>query len=103
MTIYDGTKDSNEGTEMINDMANAISCGIRFLQNVQEIMDVFIDENGPSMILKYSVYKDNYIKARSRGAKIRFVTEITKDNIHHCKELKRLLMNSDILMVSKDQ
>ncbi len=75
MSIYDGTKDRNERTEIIYDMENTISCGIRFLQNVQEIMDVFIDENGPSMIIKYSVYKDNYIKARSRGAKIRFVTD----------------------------
>ncbi len=74
MAIYDGTKDRNERTKMIYDMENAISCGIRFLQNVQEIMDVFIDENGPSMIIKYSVYKDNYIQARSRGVKIRFVT-----------------------------
>ena len=28
-----------------------------------------------AMIIKYDFYKDNYIKARSRGAKIRFVTE----------------------------
>ncbi len=69
---------------MIYDMDTAVSYGVRFLQNAQKRIDVFIDQNGPSMIIKYDVYKDNYIKSRSRGTKIRFVTEITKENIHYC-------------------
>jgi two-component system, OmpR family, sensor histidine kinase VicK len=43
------------------------------------------------MIIKYDIYKDNYIKARRRGAKIRFVTEITKHNIQYCKELRTIV------------
>ena len=68
-----------ERTEIIYDMDVAISYGVDFLQNSRKRMDVLIDESGPSLIIKYNVYKDNYIKARSRGVKIRFVTEITKD------------------------
>ncbi len=76
---------------MIYDIGIAISYGVKFLQHAKERIDVFIDENGPAMIIKYDFYKDNYIKARSRGAKIRFVTEITKDNIHYCKELRTIV------------
>lgn len=76
---------------MIYDLESAISYGVKFLQNVKERMDVFIDENGPAMIIKYDIYKDNYIKARRRGAKIRFVTEITKHNIQYCKELRTIV------------
>ncbi len=54
-------------------------------------MDVFVDEKGPSMIIKSQIYKDKYIQARNRGAIIRFVTEITKDNIHYCKELRKIV------------
>ena len=72
-------------------MDAAISYGVRFLQNAQKRMDVFTDGNGPSMIINYGIYKDNYVKARSRGAKIRFITEITKDNINYCKELKKIV------------
>lgn len=82
---------NGERTEMIYDMENAISYGVRFMQNVKERMDVLIDKSGPSMILKYSIYNDNYIKARSRGAKIRFITEITKNNIRCCKELRKIV------------
>jgi two-component system, OmpR family, sensor histidine kinase VicK len=81
----------NQRTKMIYDIEIAISYGVKFLQHAKERIDVFIDENGPAMIIKYDFYKDNYIKARSRGAKIRFVTEITKDNIHYCKELRTIV------------
>lgn len=81
----------NEKTKLIYDMESAIFYGVRFLQNSKGRMDVFVDENGPAIIIKYNIYKDNYIKARSRGVKIRFVTEITKDNIHYCKELRTVV------------
>ena len=91
MIPSDNLTSKKEKTEMIYDMDTAISYGVRFLQNAKKRIDVFIDENGPSMIIKYDVYKDNYIKARSRGTKIRFVTEITKENIHYCKELRKIV------------
>jgi signal transduction histidine kinase len=76
---------------MIYDIESAILYGVNFLQNIRERMDVFTDEKGPSMIIRSNIYKDNYIKARNRGAKIRFITEITKDNIHYCKELRAIV------------
>jgi two-component system, OmpR family, sensor histidine kinase VicK len=79
------------GTEIIYDMDVAVSYGVGFLQNSRKRMDVLIDESGPSLIIKYHVYKDNYVKARSRGVKIRFVTEITKENVNYCKELGNIV------------
>ncbi len=81
----------NEKTKLIYDIESAISYGVKFLQNSKGRMDVFVDENGPAIIIKYHIYKDNYLKARSRGVKIRFVTAITKDNIHYCKELSTIV------------
>src|SRR6188472_1854368 len=68
-------------------MDTAVSYGIRFLENVSERMDICVDKNGPSIIIKSDIYKSNYVKAKNRGAKIRFITEITKDNIQYCKKL----------------
>ncbi len=81
----------NQRTKMIYDIDSAISYGVKFLQNAKEGIDVFIDENGPAMIVKYDIYRNNYINARNRGVRIRFVTEITKDNIHYCKELRTIV------------
>ncbi|MDQ3903067.1 MAG: HAMP domain-containing histidine kinase, partial [Thermoproteota archaeon] len=35
--------------------------------------------------------KNGYIDFKRRGVKIRFITEITKDNIHYCKELMKFV------------
>ncbi len=72
-------------------MDTAVSYGIRFLENVSERMDICVDKNGPSIIIKSDIYKSNYIKAKNRGAKIRFITEITKDNIQYCKKLGEIV------------
>ncbi len=62
MTVSDGndspftpTNPRNEKTKMIFDMEDAVSYGVRSLQNVQEKMDVYVDENGLSMIKKNSI------------------------------------------------
>ncbi len=91
LAISDGTTSMNEKTMMIFDMDTAISYRVRFLKNAQKRMDIFTDGNGPSMIINYDEFKDNYVKARSHGAKIRFITEITKHNIHYCKELIKIV------------
>jgi len=72
-------------------MDTAVSYGIRFLENVRERMDICVDNNGPFVIMKSDIYRSNYVKARNRGAKIRFITEVTKDNIEYCKQLSKIV------------
>ncbi len=72
-------------------MDAAVNYGIRFLENVSERMDICVDKHGPSVIIKSDIYKSNYVKAKNRGAKIRFITEITKDNIQYCKKLSEIV------------
>ena len=61
------------------------------MQNANEFMDLFGEKNGPSIIMTYDVYKNNYIAARERGCKIRLITEITRDNLQYCKELLNIV------------
>ncbi|MGN6351633.1 MAG: ATP-binding protein [Candidatus Nitrosocosmicus sp.] len=86
-----GGGSGDEITEIIYDLKTAISCGVKFIQNAKGKMDILCDKSGPSLILKYDIYKDNYAAAKKRGVKIRFITEITNDNIHYCKELKEFV------------
>ena len=81
----------NKSTRVINSMGEAMSYGVGLLQNVKEKIDLLVDENGPAFIIKFDVYKDNYNKARGREVKVRCVTEVTKHNIHHCKEFRKIV------------
>ncbi|MBA2268953.1 MAG: hypothetical protein H0W19_11570 [Nitrosopumilus sp.] len=91
MTISEQSTLRNRKTDLIYDMDTAVNYGIRFLENVRERMDICVDKNGPFLIMKSDIYKSNYVKAKNRGAKIRFITEITKDNIQYCKELGEIV------------
>ena len=80
---------NSENTKILHGIEKTISYGVRHLQNAKEKLDLCIDKNGPSIVIELDVWKDNYIKARNRGVKIRFIVEITRDNIHYCKELRQ--------------
>jgi two-component system, OmpR family, sensor histidine kinase VicK len=44
------------------------------------------DSIGPVTFSKVDIVKKAYMEALKRGVKIRIITEVTKDNIEHCKE-----------------
>jgi hypothetical protein len=60
------------------------------MQNAKKWMDLFGDKNGPSIIIEFSTIKIIILQPK-RGAKVRPITEITKDNIHYCKELMNIV------------
>jgi signal transduction histidine kinase len=61
------------------------------MSNVKQKMDIFFDHRAPSIVTDIAEYRNGYIDIRTRGGKIRCFTEITKDNVHHCKELMKLV------------
>jgi hypothetical protein len=61
---------------------NAVGRGVQFMKNVKKRMDICFDSKAPSIVVEIDAY-------RNRGGKIRAFTEITRDNIHYCKELIR--------------
>lgn len=54
-------------------------------------MDIFFDHHAPSIVVGVREYRDGYIDIRKRGGRIRAFTEITKDNVKHCKELIKIV------------
>src|SRR5919107_1845207 len=78
-------------TEVLYGTENAISRGIQFMRNVREKMDICFDHSGASIVTEIDEYKNGYIDIMNRGAKIRAITEITKDNIGYCKKLMEIV------------
>jgi two-component system, OmpR family, sensor histidine kinase VicK len=86
-----GDSFNEETSELLYGTESAVQRGVQFLQNVKKRMDLFGDKNGPSIIMEFEVYKNNYVDVKRRGGRIRLITEITKDNIHYCKELMKIV------------
>ena len=49
-----------------------------------------IDTSGPAVVMSIEPMKKRLIVAHARGVKIRFVTEVTKDNLPYCKQMMEL-------------
>ncbi len=57
------------------------------MSNVKKMVDVCGDSLSPSFSMGVELIKNGYIDFKRRGVTIRFITEITKENLGHCKEL----------------
>jgi two-component system, OmpR family, sensor histidine kinase VicK len=82
---------SGKKSEIIYGVENAVGRGIYFMSNVKNKMDICFDHRAPSIVVENEEYSNGYTDIRKRGGKIRAFTEITKDNIHYCKKLMKLV------------
>ncbi|MGN6708288.1 MAG: ATP-binding protein [Candidatus Nitrosocosmicus sp.] len=73
--------------KIVHDINKAIEIEKRFFENAKETIDIFIDHNGPVMIIENKSYLANLIHAKKNKTKTRFATEITKENIRYCKKI----------------
>ena len=78
-------------TEVLYGAENAVGRGVQFMKNVKKRMDICFDSEAPSIVVEIEAYRNGYKDIRNRGGKIRAFTEITKDNVHYCKELLKLV------------
>ena len=78
-------------SEILYGVEKAVGRGVYFMYNVKQRMDIFFDHRAPSIVVDVKEYRDGYIDIRKRGGMIRAFTEITKDNVKHCKELSKIV------------
>jgi signal transduction histidine kinase len=62
----------------------------RTFSNISHDYGTCIDASGPAVVMSIESMKKRLIVAHARGIKIRFVTEITKDNLPYCKQMTQL-------------
>src|SRR5215211_4658121 len=80
----EGTK-KHEQTEMLIGAEVTIKRMSELFSNVSKKFDGCANSTAPSIAV--TIFRDAYEDMKSRGVKIRWVTDITKDNLTHCKDL----------------
>jgi two-component system, OmpR family, sensor histidine kinase VicK len=81
--------DVEEKTEVIYDQEDIKNSTLNLLSNAKFTLDNCIDSTGPSIVVASGhTISNEFYNMKKRGIKIRFITEITKENIKYCKELK---------------
>jgi two-component system, OmpR family, sensor histidine kinase VicK len=78
---------SKERTEVYYNPFNVVNKVIEFVDNSNERIDACVDHTRPGLIIDIKTLEMSFIDAKRRGIKLRFVTEITTENIIYCKQL----------------
>jgi two-component system, OmpR family, sensor histidine kinase VicK len=80
-------------TEVYHNPYEVVTKVIEFVDKASEKVDACVDHTRPSLIDDIEALKLSFIRARERGIKLRFVTEITIDNVNNCKQLVKSYVN----------
>ena len=81
------SNEDDEKTEVWYGIEYTINKTLQTLSHVKYRFDNCGDVRHPSIIVTTEPVKEAFIDVKNRGIKSRFITEITKDNLHYCKEL----------------
>ena len=78
-------------TIVLTDPKDILSSAASFFSNVRERIDCCADDNAPISHFMLKPVRDGYTQLKNRGIKVRFITEITKENLYYSKELMKIV------------
>jgi len=80
-----------EITEIINGDSNILNTFLNFVSKANGRMDACVDHTRPALAVNIYQIKDSILDAKSRGIKIRCITEIIEENLSSCKDLLNIV------------
>jgi two-component system, OmpR family, sensor histidine kinase VicK len=81
----------SEKTEVVYGSSNVLSMEIQFFSNAILKVDTCMDYTRPSLALSIDSIRKSFLDAKDRDVKLRYITEVTTENIPHCKELMKIV------------
>lgn len=89
--FYTNKNNGEERTEIVEGKENTTDRVLQSISETKKRMDLCGDEISPFVVIGVKAFKQALIDAKGRGVKIRYIVEITKDNIAHCRELMKIV------------
>ena len=78
-------------TEVLYGEQNVVNTVLQFTSNAKSRIDACVDYTRPSLAIGIEELKKAFFDAKGRGVKLRYVTEVTEENVDYCKELIRMV------------
>jgi signal transduction histidine kinase len=76
-----------EVTRVFYGVESVVNVVLQFLTQANNKIDACVDQTRPSLIIDIDILKQAFVVVKKRGIKLRYITEITKDNLSYCKQL----------------
>jgi two-component system sensor histidine kinase VicK len=82
---------SPERNEIVYGQENVINQELGFFSNSKNRIDTCMDSSRPSLAIGIEPIKKSFLDAKRRGVELRYLTEITEQNIASCKKLMEIV------------
>ena len=74
-------------TKVIHGTTKVVQTEVRFFHKTKNKADTYMNYTRPPLVITFEPIKKAFLDAKKRGVHLRYLTEITKDNLSYCKEL----------------
>ena len=87
------THDNNirERTEVLYGTDNVINNELRFFSETKIRIDTCMDYTRPALAIGTKAIRKSFVEAKRKGVQLRYLTEITNDNLSYCKEIMSMV------------
>ena len=81
----------SERTEVLHGEQNVVNTVLQFTSKAKSRIDACVDYTRPALAVEVEQLREAFLDAKRRGARLRYVTEITDGNVGYCKELLKMV------------
>jgi two-component system, OmpR family, sensor histidine kinase VicK len=78
---------SKKITRVFSGVETVINTLTKLFDQTNNVVYICVDQTRPILTLDTERLKEAFIRAKKRGVKLRYITEITEDNLTYCKQL----------------
>ena len=73
--------------DIIYGIDNVMNTQLELISDARYRLDMYMDQTQPHLVVESRQLRQRFLDNKTKGIKLRFLTEITKDNLYYCKEL----------------
>ena len=74
-------------TQIIHGEQNVVNTLMQIISNTKHKIDACVDYTRPYLAIHINQLREVFLNAKKRGIKVRYLTEINKENLCYCKQL----------------
>jgi hypothetical protein len=87
----DAQSEAIERTVVLTNPEDMIKTSLRIYSQINEYMNAISDDEGPQVAINTKPIWEGMHVLKSRGVKLRWITDITKENLDWCKEFMKIV------------
>jgi signal transduction histidine kinase len=80
-----------ERTEVLYGTDNVINNELHFFTEAKTRIDTCMDYTRPALAIGIEAIKKSFVEAKRKGVQLRYLTEITNENLPYCKEIMSMV------------